>query len=65
VYLFFASFERIVVVSAAPTLKYDRRSDDMTTHVGGMVKITVSIDGEPTPTVQWMKVSIKQKYVLF
>ena len=41
--------------TAAPTLKYDSRYNDMMTHVGGLIRITVSVDGEPTPSIQWLK----------
>lgn len=40
---------------APPKLDYDRRYDNMSVHVGGLIKLLINTDGDPQPTVQWYK----------
>ena len=45
----------LLLFPATPSLDFDKRYKDMTVHVGGILKIKVTMDGEPAPTVAWYK----------
>lgn len=43
------------VCAAVPSLEYDRRYDDLSSPVGGLLRLSVLVGGEPAPSITWYK----------
>ncbi len=50
-----------VKVKAPPRLEFDSRYLDQQFPTGATIKITVSVDGEPTPTTTWTREGLSLK----